>query len=198
MKHLKTLGLAVVAAAALVAFVGVNTASATTLTSPAGTKVPTGTKLAAEHEGAVTITTVFLDIACQESEIAGKTTNETGISISGNVETLTLANCNCEVKVLKKGTYLISSVGGGNALFTSNGAEITTQCNTIFGSVHCIYVTNTTHLGTLTGSAVTGATATLDIEAAELPRVATNPLCEEEADLDAKYKFTNPDSLFID
>ncbi len=161
-------------------------------------KLPAGTKLAAENEGAVTITTVFLDIACQESAIAGKTTNETGISISGNVETLTFANCNCEVKVLKKGTFLISSLGNGNGLFTSNGAEITTQCNTIFGPVHCIYVSETSHLGTPTGSANTGATATLDIEAAEIIPLETNILCDEESDSDARYKFTNPDSLFID
>jgi len=198
MKHLKILALAAVAATALMAFAGAGSAVATTLTNPVNTKLATGTKIAAENEGAITLTTVFLHIACQESQIQGKTTNESGPSISGNVEILTFGNCNCEVVVLKKGTFLITSEGNGNGLFTSNEAELTTKCSTVFGVVHCIYRTATTHLGTLTGSDNTKATATLDIVESEVPVVATDALCNAEAKLDAKYKVTNPDSLFID
>jgi len=64
--------------------------------------------------------------------------------------------------------------------------------------VHCIYKTANTELGKVTGSKNTGATATLDVESKNIPRLTTVPVCSEKAIWDAHYKVTAPDSLFVD
>jgi len=190
MRYLK-LGL-VVATAALAAFGGVSTASATTLTGSSGKFLPAGTEIhAVLDSGQVsTLTTVYKNIVCEESTIQGKTANESGAVVSVSVEALTFGKCNCEVKVISGGTISIS-LGG---VVASNGTEVTTSCITVFGSVHCIYKTSATTLGTLTG----GTTATMDIEGANIPRLATDVLCAEKANWDTKYLVTSPDTLKID
>jgi ABC-type glycerol-3-phosphate transport system substrate-binding protein len=75
MKYLKILGLAAIAAAALMAFAG--TASATTLTSPKGTIVKTGTVIHAVSEGHVVFDPPFSKSECNLT-IEGTTSNEGG------------------------------------------------------------------------------------------------------------------------
>jgi len=203
MKHRKMLGLAAVAATALMAFVGVGTASATTLLGVGANRLPTGTTIHAVGEGTLTLTTAFKNIDCKEEAglvptVQIKTTNETGASVSGNVGILNWGKCNCEVKTLAKGTLSISVSGAGpNGTLSSNGAEVTSQCTTIFGDVHCIYKTSNTALGTLTGTNATGATATMDISSANIPRLSTDSLCTEKAQWDASYIVDNPDVLNV-
>jgi hypothetical protein len=189
MKYVKMLGLAAVAAMALMAFVGAGTASATTLTGVGGAVLGTGSTIHANSEGTATLTTSFKNIECKKSTVSGKTTNETGTTVNGNVEALTFEECNCTVAVLKKGSL---SIGSGGAL-TSSGAEVTASCSTIFGTVHCIYATSNTSLGTLTG----GTTAVMNISSARIPRLTTNSLCDTEANWDATYKVDNPDTLNV-
>jgi len=196
MKYVKMLGLAAVTAMALMAFVGAGTASATTLTGEGGAVLGSGSSIHAVLDpgtGPAKLTTAFKNIECEESTVSGKTTNETGASVSGNVETLTFGKCNCEVKVISKGTLSITYTSGSNGSLSSNGAEVTAQCSTIFGNVHCIYVTENTGLGTLTG----GTTATMDIESANIPRLSTSALCAETAKWDAKYSVDSPDTLKV-
>lgn len=201
MKYIKMLGLAAVAAAALMAFVGASTASATILTGEGGTKLGENTEIHAVNEGNVVLTTEFLNITCSSSTVAGKTTNAgggSGVAVTGNVETLTFTSCNCPVTVLKRGTLAVNWTSGSNGSVTSSGAEVTVNCSTIFGTVHCIYTTNNTSLGTVTGSATTGKTATMDIASADIPRETTSSLCDKTANWDAKYEVTAPDVLNID
>jgi hypothetical protein len=198
MKYVKMLGLAAVAAAALMAFVGAGTASATTLTGEGGAILKSGTTIHAIFEATekvpkATLTTSFKNIECAKSTVQGKTTNETGTAVTGSVSTLTFEECNCEVKVLKTGTLSITWTEKTNGTLTSSGAEVTASCSTIFGNVHCIYATSATHLGTLTG----GTTATMDIESAGIPRLTTNSLCDTEANWDAHYKVDIPDTLNV-
>jgi hypothetical protein len=199
MKYLKMLALATVAAAALMAFVGAGIASATTLTSPPGTDLKAGTKITAVSETErPTLTGGFKNIGCNESTIGGEITNAGGAAstVSGPVQTLTFTgNCTCEVVVIEKGSLEIHVIGAGpNGTLTSTGARVTVNCSTIFGPVHCIYKTNATDLGTLTGTGV--STATMDITA-EIPRENTSGLCAEEAILHAKYLVTSPDPLLV-
>lgn len=198
MKHVKMLGLAAVAAMALVAVVGAGTASATTLTAAGGAIINTGTEFHAVNEATNTLTTAFKNVECQESTMSGRTTNETGTTVNiGSIEIVT-SKCNCEAKYLSTGTVAIEVIGSGpNGTMTSTGAELTVTCSTIFGTVHCIYKTNAVTLGTLTGSSTTGATAREDVEGEEIPRLATNGLCAEKAALDGKYKATAPDVLNV-
>ena len=220
MKYVKMLGLAAVAAAALMAIVGSSTASATVLCAaeptngnPAtkGTVCPTnfayiaGTEIHAVLDpgtGPAKLTTAFKNIECEESTVSGSTENEGSAAetVKGKVATLTFGKCNCEVKVLeeggkqKAGTLEVHWIPDTfNGTLTSNGAEVTANCSTIFGTVHCIYVTENTDLGTLTG----GNPATMDIESANIPRLSTSGLCAETAKWDAKYEVTSPKPLYV-
>src|ERR1700761_6358502 len=177
MKHVKTLGLAVLCASALMAFIGVGTASATELLCAGGLVCKTGTKIAAKSEGKLKLATTGAEVKTIECEVefGAKTTNEGGAGkpVLGNVEALNFLNCTGVVTVLKKGTFEIYTEevnNNNNGLLTTSGTEITVEV----GGLHCIYnTTNTpnTTIGILTGSATTGGEATIDVNA-KLPRTA--------------------------
>jgi len=211
MKYVKMLGLAAVAAVALMAFVGASSASATVLCTTPGTGTPTGTtcpagqaKLAGTTIHAVLdpgvvakLTTTFKNIECNKSTVSGTTANEGSASetVHGAVEVLTFEECNCEVVVIEKGELEIHWIEGThNGTLTSKNAKVTASCSTVFGNVHCIYSTGTgTDLGTLTG----GEPSTMDIAENNIPRLATNGLCAEKANWDAKYEVTEPIDLYV-
>lgn len=221
MKYVKMLGLAAIAAAALMAFVGASTASATVLCKTEGTGTPTGTTCppGQAYEGGTTIhavldpetgpaklVTSFKTIECEESTVSVVTRNEGSATetVIGDVEEpeeggkkvpkLTFGKCNCEVNVLKGGSLEIHWIEGShNGTLTSSEGEVTITCSTVFGNVHCIYKTNATDLGKLTG----GPMATMDIEKSSIPRLTTNALCSEKAEWSAKYTVTSPEPLYV-
>jgi hypothetical protein len=194
MKHLKILGFAAIAAAALMAFAG--TASATTLTSPAGTVVKTGSTIHAEALGHAVLDPPFGKIECYSTFVAG-TLNESGESINAGISPFYLDNCTngALVQVIRRGTLSISSLGNGNGSVTSNGAEWTVE---LLGT-HCVFSTNNTAIGTLTGSGNTGTNATLDISAT-IPRTGgrSGAFCGSTAAWTGTYDFTAPAPLFVD
>jgi hypothetical protein len=207
MRSLKMLGFAAVAAAALMAFVGASSASATVLCKVEGTGATTGTicpsgsaygaKTAVSAQlvaGTVAkLETAFKTIECKKSTTSGETSAEEAAEITGPEGTLTFTECNCEIKVLHAGTVSTGWISGThNGTQKSTGNETTSQCSTIFGNVHCIYKTNATDLGTLTG----GNPAKLDANAS-IPRLATDGLCAEKAVWHAEYEVTAPKPLFI-
>jgi hypothetical protein len=108
MKHVKMLGLAAVMAAALMAFVGAGTASATTLTGVGGSVLKPGTTIHVVNSGSTRLTTTFKNIECSGSTAAGSTSNETGTTITIQVTERTTEGCSCEVKVLKTGMLFIT------------------------------------------------------------------------------------------
>jgi hypothetical protein len=221
MKYVKMLGLAAVSAAALMAFVGAGTASATVLCKTPGTGTTTGTTCpegwayssATLHAvldpetGPAKLVTSFKNIECKQSTVSITQTNEGSATetVKGTVEEhefepgkftpwLTFGECNCEVKVLSGGSVEVHWIEGShNGTITSTGGEVTAQCNSIFGPVHCIYQTNKTDIGKLTG----GAMATMDIEKSNIPRLATDALCAEKAEWSAKYTVTEPEPLYV-
>jgi hypothetical protein len=206
MKYVKMLGLAAVAAAALMAFVGASTASATVLCK---TKVnakgncPKGWGYEGEIHAVSeiekpTLTGELMNVECKESTVSGNATEGTAVSTetpNGAIAVLSFSTCNCEVIVVEKGTLEVHAKDDlGNGTVTSTGARITINCTTIFGKVHCEYKTNATDIGTLTGSSTTGETATIDITA-EIPIIKTDSLCGNLAVWHAKYKITTPDPI---
>jgi hypothetical protein len=200
MKYLKVLGLAAIAAAALMAFAG--TASATTLTSPKGTALGVGAIIHAEAEGHAVLDPPIGKIECP-STVEGEITNAggAGLPVTGKITTLTFPNCTngAVVTVLAKGTLSISSSGSNSGSLSSTGAEVTVEA---FG-FHCIFKTNATPLGTVTGSTEPKANeftdATLDISA-EISRTGgrSGAFCGEKAKWTGSYKVTKPTPLFID
>src|SRR6478752_1498045 len=114
MKYAKTLGLAAVAAAALMVFLGASTASATVLCAtepvegspatkgtvcPANFAYPAGTEFHAVLDpGTVSKTTSeTFNSECKKSTIKGKTENEGSATetVGITVEALTFEECNC-------------------------------------------------------------------------------------------------------
>lgn len=219
MNHVKILACAVVAVAAMIVFVGPSAASATVLCKEPGTGSPIGTTCpagAAYEKG--TVIHITLDpgtgpgkltdgngnivIECEETTSEGRTDNEGTATetVKGPVEEITLSKCHgpsgevCEVITVKPGSLEVHWIeGSNNGTVTSSGTEMTTLCKSLFGNIHCIYVTNNTDLQTLTG----GNPATQDIEAAPMPQTPTSSLCPSEAKWDAKYEVTSPKPLYV-
>jgi hypothetical protein len=210
MKYVKTLALAAVAAAALMAFVGASSASATVFckakpsepptttgtTCPANQAYPAGTTTHEVSEGAVHLTTSFQNIECKHSIIEVEIEKEGGAmeGLKGPVKKLTFEECNCSVAVLQGGTQEFRwEADTFNATITSSGGEVTATCSTIFGVEHCIYTTENTNVGKSTG----GAEAKVDIEGNEVLRLPTSSLCAEQGNWHGTYKVESPKPLYF-
>jgi hypothetical protein len=203
MKYVKMLGLAAVAAAALMALVGSSSASASVFcttaegtTCPSGWAETAGTTFHAVNIGTLKLTTSFKNIECTESTIHGRMINEGGASVPAVAafETLTFGGCNCTVNVISPGELAVEWTSGNNGTATSKGAEVTASCSTIFGNVHCIYSTGA---GTALGTATGGEELQIDISENNIPRLSTSGLCAEKANWDATYKVTTPKPIYI-
>ncbi|HET7418629.1 MAG TPA: hypothetical protein VFJ61_13485 [Solirubrobacterales bacterium] len=192
MKYAKFLALAATALAALMAFAGV--ASATTLTSPAGTTF-TGTLKASSSETTLTNSSTIGTIKCTKSEVEGPVTSHgTGKTVFGDVSKLTFTECtNGEPTdpVVKGGTLELHWTSGSNGTVTSSGAEVIIH-KTLVGS--CTFKTNNTDIGQFTG----GTPAKLDIESAAIPQESTNFFCPTSATWKGSYTVTSPGTLLAD
>ena len=205
MKRLKMLAFAVAASAALIAFVGASTASAGILcknfTEPCNSILKNGEALSSQvgAKKKARINTTYAVAECNKSTLAGKVTKEGGKGIAPEVtvETLSFGECsNCEVTVLKAGTYYVSTfpeTGNGTAIGT--GQEFVTKCNWAFGKMKCTWVTKATPLGEIEG----GSPAVIDVFNADpvLNEAASDKLCEKEAFWYGEYEITKPVALFV-
>lgn len=210
MKYLKMLGLAAIAAGALMALAGAGTASATELTCKnAEGKIvmcPAPTAIHAVNEGIVTLDAA-LTIECKKSTVSGNASTGGGSSTetpNGAITALTFEECegwHVTVVAGHLGTLEVhtkTAVADGNGTVTSAGTEVTLEG---FG-LHCIYGTSTGHdIGTLTGSKnLENKTATFDIEA-EVTRVGgrSGAFCGgTTAKWTGFYSITTPDYLDVD
>ena len=181
MKYVKMLGLLAVAAAALMAFAG--PASATILTSPAGTTY-TGAIEATSTNGELHGS--FVTVKCTHSVAKGSVASHGGAEVHGNVSSLTFTGCNYATTVGKAGSLTIS---GTNAV-KSTGAEV--SIHTSVGT--CVFTTNGTPVGTLTE----GTPAVLDINSSKIPRTGGNFLCGSSGEWTGSYDLTTPNDLWVD
>ena len=209
MKYLKMLGLAAVAAMALMAFAGAGTASATTLckTVPdangnceAAWHYPIGTVIHASQEAG---TTAILEdtsgntlVTCTESTIKGTTTT-TGSStetVKGHISAMIWGSgptpCTATTDTIALGELEVhAELPHGNGTLTGSGSKVTVQ---IFG-VSCVYGTGAgTDLGTVTG----GNPATIDVNAV-INRVEGGFLCPSTTKWTASYVITEPKPLYV-
>lgn len=182
MKYIKILGLLAVAGAAMMAFAA--SASATTVTGPTFTtgvhtdEVTRSTPIIhAVQEGThVELHNAIVNIKCQ-STVEGKVeTHGTGVTATGKITTLNFFNCTDEwvVDVEKAGELIVHHIEGAgtDGTLTSTGARVTATR----AGLSCIYETNATHIGTVTGEKGPEGEATLDIKA-NIPRVGGSFLC---------------------
>jgi len=218
MKYVKTLGLGAIAAAALMAFVGASTASATVLCSvqptegsPAtkGTVCPAnfaylaGTEIHATAEEHIVLTTgsEFTEITCKHGTLLGDTENEGSATETVKIkvtkttwEECSTPNGSCTVTTLKPGVLEVHWIADTyNGTLTANGKEITTSCNSIFGNIHCIFKFESEDLGTITG----GNPATIDKESTPINTVPTSSLCPAGPTVDGKFEITTPKPLYV-
>ena len=210
MKYVKVLCLAAVSAAAMMAWVGAGAASATTLDCN-GAACALNTVIHAENETTVTLHPPIGDIECKKSTVEGKVENlgSSTTTASGRIYALTFGECNAVVTPLPiKDTIEgkeVKTFGGleihtrtekadNNGTLTSSGSEVTVE----FAGFHCIFKTSSTDIGTVTGSAVTGGNATLDISA-KIPRTGgrSGAFCGTEAEWTGSYKADKPASLNV-
>lgn len=192
MKYIKMLGLAAVAASALMAFLGAGSASATVLckttTDPCTSKWPAGTTLTSSLESSAALkTSGGTTIAtCTSGTTSGPLENEGSSTTTptGWLVILTFDNCNTTVHVLAVGHLEIHKIAGtSNGTVTSTGSRVTIN----FLGVSCIFKTNATDIGTLTE----GAPATFDISAT-IPEETGNFGCPSSGVWSGSYKFTEP------
>jgi hypothetical protein len=193
MKYAKILGLAAMALAALMAMAG--TASATTLTSPAGTTY-TSTIEASSTNAVLTGPFGFGTISCANSTVKGTVSKHgSGVTAGGAISNLTFTSCTggeVTSPVAKPGSLEVHNISGGtNGTTTSVSAEVIVH-KTLLGTCHFTTSSTGTDIGTLTSSAVTGATAKLDI-AATIPSADCG-----SGTWEGNYTVTTPDNLRVD
>ena len=200
MKYVKMLGLAAVAAAALTAFVGAGTASATVLCkegittgcASAGKAYPAGTTVEASLEGSAELVAGgFIEDTCTGSTIKG-TTSTAGSStttVSGNATSLTWSNCTFPTTTTKLGSLEIHWISGtDNGTLTASGFEVT--IHQLFGD--CVYSSGANNdLGTVKG----GNPATIAIKTSVTGGGAFG--CPSTATWTAAYTVTAPKPLFV-
>jgi hypothetical protein len=204
MKHVKMLGLAVVAVVALTALLGAGSASATVLckTLPSkgvcGSKYPANTLFSAKATGA-TLETNTENVTCKTSSTAVKNTAESGSPLPGEVTSLSFGECtsssNAACTVTSVGTPWTGSVAwtsGGNGTLTVANGGARVSCG--FGFLQCRF----------------GAKSlSLEIQGGNPAKVIANkvPLemtaeegflkCPTEAKWTATYETTSPTALWV-
>ncbi len=159
MKYVKILGLLAVAAAALMALAG--TASATIVKTETSGAAATPTIHAVNEGGHVSLQNPIATISCS-STVEGKVESHgSGVTAKGNITTLSFTGCTNSWHVTavagSLGSLEVHWTSGYNGVLTSSGSKVDT---TRLG-VTCVYETNNTNIGTVTG----GSPATLHIEA---------------------------------
>jgi hypothetical protein len=192
MNHMKMLGLLAGVAAALMGFAG--TASATYLTSPSGTVYTDAMHFQSEGDIALhgpTTTT------CRKSTFEGDVeTHGLATTVASVLSKFTLEECNNHVVVENAGSLIIHTTGAssnGNGTVTSTGLTITIKTTSL--NLHCLYVTEITDIGALTGS--NSSNATLDIDSVRIPRHVGSIFCGSYLEWTGTYKVTIPSTLYV-
>jgi len=202
MKHLKMLGLAAVAAAALTVIFAAGSASATVLCKEYETPCPVASLYAAgltvsaalEAGGSSTlkITGGEAITVCKSSTMSTKTKNAGGKGelVEGEGSTLSLKECSATTTVITAGQFSIEYVPSqptetrANLWISSLGISVN-----LFG-VTCTYGGGKNYLGTMTS----GAPAGLDVKTT-LTKTAGGFVCPGDVTWEGNYKITAPEDL---
>ncbi|HMI81035.1 MAG TPA: hypothetical protein VK480_04540 [Solirubrobacterales bacterium] len=198
MKNLKMLGLAVVAALALIAIVGAGSASATVLckenVTPCEGKAY-GEKVAFKATVDKTLEFKFelgggssYSYTCTGSTMEGEITNAGGAGdVIIGLETFTLTNCSCpETVVLNAPSLAVAFTPE-----TMNGDVTTANLNVTFKCMgHCRYGDG--KIGVLTG----GAMGTIDLSGS-LKKLEGGITCPATAKWTGSYTVTAPEPVWV-
>jgi hypothetical protein len=175
----------------------VATASATTVTAPAGTPF-TGTYQAAS-EGHVKFHNPVALIECGSAVDGHLSSHGAAVTASGPITSLSFTGCTggWTYTVNSPGTLEVHRIAGtSNATLTSSGTTLTAFHHTL--GFNCRYVTNNTTIGTITSAPSNTGHATLDVSA-QIPFHNGSPFCGSGTTAwTGLYKFTTPTGLTFD
>ena len=205
MRYLKMLGLAAGAAAVLMAFVGVGTASASVLCSttvdpcPAGQKWPATTvfDFSVPSGGSLLLTDTASETldTCTTSTMKGKTTNAGSATetVTGPVEETTFGSCTFPTSVLERGNLEIHKIAGtSNGTVTGDGTFRWTINTIFFGS--CIFGFTS---GTSIGDITEGNPAILHVNAVVEKFSGSNLACPSTQVMRGTYTLASPASTTL-
>lgn len=194
MRCAKIAGLAAMCAIGLMMFAG-NASAGTRLTSPTNTLYTN--VIHAVSEGKIKIEGVA-NAECDSTLQWSNESHGTTVTATGNLTFFTFFACNAHVVTLKTGEMIIHSDNNSNGTLTSSGLEFTVEYTTIFGNIHCVFLTNNTDIGTLTGSHTTGGNAIFHLNGAIPAAAGSQFLCGAGATLTGTYRVTTPNALYVD
>jgi len=200
MKHLKTLGLAVIAAAALMAFLGAGTASATVIcknnlnTEKCSEPWPIGTEGTASLVGSAKLEDTSGNTlnTCTGSTVTGKLKSQgAGVPALSELSTLTWSGCIFTTKTVNPGSGELTWIKGtDNGTLVTHNTEVTIN-TVLFGS--CTYGTGAAlDMGTTIG----GNPGSLTINTL-ISRLGANFACPMTARFTAKYVATSPTNGWV-
>jgi hypothetical protein len=188
-------------ASALIAICALTgTASASVITSPAGTVYTGEIKGEVENGHAIlhseNAPTAFT-VECGGTVAGSVSQHGQSVTAGGAISSLAFSNCTngATVVVNKAGSLEVHEKQGGgqfDGTATSSGAEITIHVPVL--NIKCIYTTSNTDVGTLTG----GTPATLDINSATIPRTGGSAFCGTGGFWTGNYVVTTPGTLLVE
>jgi hypothetical protein len=203
MKHMKMLGLCLVAAMALMALVGAGTASATKLCKenktpcPAGSTITSGTAIKGQLVAGTeaVFTTSLLTVKCPESTIEGKTTNAgggAGVNVKGEITAVSWKNCKsgstaCTTTAL--GLPWLSEVSGSAGSGTMTVSKVAGKFTC---SVTCEY-----EAASAATSVTGGSPANVKASSVSFKKIGGSFLCPSTATWSSEYEITTPKPLFV-
>jgi len=203
MKHLKTLALAAVAVGALVALIGVGTASASVLcsttTTPCNSKWPKGTVLS--YSLVKGTTEKFATTPGESFDTCSESTDEGAVVVEGteteseeeSTTSLTFSGCTFVTKTVQACPFRVDSIAksdNGTVTVAGNGCDLTIN-TVLFGS--CTFGAPAgTDVGTLTATTVNRTDAIRDINAV-LNITPGEPVgCPKSIKWTAEFTLTKP------
>jgi hypothetical protein len=201
MKHLKTLGLAAIAAAALMAFLGAGTASATVIcknnlnTEKCSEPYPVGTEGTASLVESAKLTDTSGNVldTCTGSTIKS-TLKEAGsatTTVKSGVSTMTFTGCTFPTTVINGGSAELHWISGtDNGTLTTFNTEVTINTG-LFGS--CIYGPGN---GADVGTTVGGNPGSMTLNVV-VTRFGGNFACPATAKFTGKYVATSPTNAWV-
>jgi hypothetical protein len=204
MKYLKMLGLAAIAGAALAAFVGTGTASATVLCStttspcPEAQKYPKGTRIGFSLKSGTSLVWVNGETTletCKEAVLRSDITNAgSGAStVTAENQTLSFNQCTFANGFTKLGGLEIHSITGtSNGTVTASSEVGWTFNNPLYGT--CIYGWTT---GGVVGTITEGKPATLDLNTEIVKLPGSSILCPPNGNLNGSLVQTEPASTTL-
>jgi hypothetical protein len=196
------LGLAAVAAAALMAFIGAGTASAagvlcSTQTAPCGSKWPNGTTLTFSQGESILLKETgasgeTLD-TCKKAAVSGSLTNGSSTTnANGAISSLTWEECTWTTTTILNGGLEVVSAGSHNGTVKASSEIKVTISIPFFGS--CVYgVTAGTTVGTITE----GKPAKFDASAVASRLSGSSITCPSTSNWSGSYTQTAPASTTL-